>query len=562
MDSEVPYCQDQVDGQDQEGKDVSATILEVKQPKQRSSLDSVFSAISSQTTIFEFELTPARSNSQLARHSRPTQLPDSDDLPGPALPKSVHYPSPYSWHDSVSFTTSSSTIMNEKLPSIDQGALPAKKYDRLTRNLRWTVFSVYRRLNLIVLIPNVIAMIVLGASGDLLHLTPQATATAVATNLCAAVLMRQELVINLLFIIFGKCPQSFPLRIRRLAAKIYHLGGVHSGTAIAATIWFGFYNVSIGNLEEQQVGREIKIVLLVFTAILDALLLAICISAYPTLRAKYHDWFECIHRFAGWTSIVLFWIHVVLLTFAKRKTIHDDPMPPVWQLLAGSPPFWLLVTITVMLTIPWWRLRKVDVFPERLSDHAIRLHFTYNNTPLCAAPRFSDNPLKEWHAFAAIPEPGGNGFSVFVSSAGDWTRKIINNPPRRLWTKGILTRGVLNVAPIFKKQILICTGSGIGPILALTLNSNINCRILWSTPSPEATFGKSIMDSVAGVDPNAVIINTTVTGRQDLLEPAYRLYKEFEAEAVFIISNQRVTRRLVYGLESRGVPVFAPVFDS
>jgi hypothetical protein len=51
-------------------------------------------------------------------------------------------------------------------------------------------------------------------------------------------------------------------------------------------------------------------------------------------------------------------------------------------------------------------------------------------------------------------------------------------------------------------------------------------------------------------------------GRQDLLEPAYKMYREYDAEAVFIISNPRVTRRLVYGLEARGIPTFAPIFDS
>ena len=469
--------------------------------------------------------------------------------------------SPYSYlKDYASFASSASTIMPEKLGSLDTGVLPEKKYNRITRNLRWTILSVYRRLNLLVLIPNLAVIIILGASNSLFDLDPQQTATAVAANLCAAVLMRQELFVNLLFIIFGKCPQSFPLRIRRLAAKIYHLGGVHSGAAIAGTIWFGIYNVSIITLRGEDVGQQIRMVLIVFTAVLDALLFGICISSHPGLRAKYHNWFECTHRFAGWTAVALFWVHVILLTLASRKAAH--PMPPAWQFFVKSPPFWLLVTITMSLVFPWLRLRRVPVHAEHLSNHAIRLHFTYANTPLCAAPRFSDNPLKEWHAFAGIPEESGKGFSVLVSKAGDWTTKIIQNPPTKLWTRGMLTRGVLHVAPIFKKLVLVCTGSGVGPIMALTCGSNLNCRILWSTPDPERTFGKDVVSTIYGADPEAIIINTTVSGRQDLLEPTYKLYQQFDAEAVFIISNPRVTRRLVYGLEARGVPTFAPIFDS
>ncbi|RMZ77949.1 hypothetical protein DV738_g4175, partial [Chaetothyriales sp. CBS 135597] len=404
-------------------------------------------------------------------------------------------------------------------------------------------------------------MIVLGTKKDLLDRTPQVISTAVAANLCAAVVMRQELVINFLFFLFGQCPQSFPLRFRRLAAKIYHLGGVHSGAAIAGTVWFGIYNVSIARLRDQDVGQDFRIVLVVFTIVLDALLLGICISSHPALRAKYHNWFECIHRFAGWLAIALFWVHIILLTLASRRGM--SPMPSVGQLLVKSPPFWLVVVITVSLALPWLRLRKVRVEAEPLSSHAIRLHFDYANTPLCAAPRFSDNPLKEWHAFAGIPETNGKkGFSVLVSRAGDWTSKMIENPPTRLWTKGMLTRGVLHVAPIFKRLVLVCTGSGIGPMLALTAGNNLNCRILWSTPSPEKTFGKNVMDTLHRVDPGAVIINTTLVGRQDLLEPAYTQFKQMDAEAIFIISNPKVTRKLVYGLEARGVPTFAPIFDS
>ena len=61
--------------------------------------------------------------------------------------------------------------------------LPDKKYDRITRNLRHTYFSVYRRLNFLVILPNIVAMIILGAQHGLLNLPPQLLSTAVATNL-------------------------------------------------------------------------------------------------------------------------------------------------------------------------------------------------------------------------------------------------------------------------------------------------------------------------------------------------------------------------------------------
>jgi hypothetical protein len=466
-----------------------------------------------------------------------------------------------------SFTSSTTTLMaTEKLgildvaPDAQSQPLPQKKYGRIFRNLRWTIMSVYRRLNLLVLLPNILVMIILGAQHNLLRLSPDALATAVAANIAVSVLIRQELLINLFFIIFGNAPKSLPLRVRRLSAKIYHLGGVHSGAGIASVVWFGIFNNAVVNVPHEILYGHARNAVWAITFILDLLLLSIVILAYPDIRAKSHNLFEIVHRFSGWSAVGLFWALVLVLTNAQRYAV--DPAPSHIKVLSNAPTFWLLIIITLSIIFPWMRLRRVPVQAEPLSDHAIRLHFAYTNAPLCSAPRMSDNPLKEWHAFAGIPEDDGKGFSVIVSKAGDWTTNIIRNPPTHIWVRGIPTRGVLHVAKIFRKLILVATGSGIGPILSLLHARDLNCRILWSTPDPELTYKKGIINHVRRGDPDAIIINTTVSGRPNLVQQAYDLYKDYDAEAVFIISNPRVTRKFVYALESRGVPTFAPIFDS
>ena len=113
-------------------------------------------------------------------------------------------------------------------------------------------------------------------------------------------------------------------------------------------------------------------------------------------------------------------------------------------------------------------------------------------------------------------------------------------------------------------MVLVATGSGIGPVLSL-LQAKRKLgfiRLLWSTKDPIKTYGQRVMDNVMAADPNAVIINTSVDRRPNLLELAHGMYVDSQAEAVFVISNPRVTRKTVYGLESRGVPTFAPIFDS
>jgi hypothetical protein len=88
------------------------------------------------------------------------------------------------------------------------------------------------------------------------------------------------------------------------------------------------------------------------------------------------------------------------------------------------------------------------------------------------------------------------------------------------------------------------------------------CRVIWSTPNPMATYGESIVNAVKDVDPRALIWDTRKEGRPDLVRMAYEMYVAEQAEAVFVISNPKLTRKVVYGMESRGIPAFGPVWDS
>jgi hypothetical protein len=38
--------------------------------------------------------------------------------------------------------------------------------------------------------------------------------------------------------------------------------------------------------------------------------------------------------------------------------------------------------------------------------------------------------------------------------------------------------------------------------------------------------------------------------------------QEFQAEAVIVISNEKLTKKVVYGMETRGVPAYGAIWDS
>ena len=121
---------------------------------------------------------------------------------------------------------------------------------------------------------------------------------------------------------------------------------------------------------------------------------------------------------------------------------------------------------------------------------------------------------------------------------------------------------MLRIATLFKSVVLVATGSGIGPCLAVILAQKVPCRILWTAPNPEETFGQEIVDSVKATDSHAVIWNTRKQGKPNMSLLAYQLWKESGAEAVCVISNKKFTTKIVYDMESRGIPAYGAIFDS
>ena len=49
---------------------------------------------------------------------------------------------------------------------------------------------------------------------------------------------------------------------------------------------------------------------------------------------------------------------------------------------------------------------------------------------------------------------------------------------------------------------------------------------------------------------------------EDIVKLAYTVYRESKAEAVCIISNKKVVDMVVFGMETRGVPAYGPIWDS
>ena len=384
----------------------------------------------------------------------------------------------------------------------------------------------------------------------------QGLANMVIANIGAAILIRQQAVINFLFRIATSVPKHWPLRIRQIAGKVYHFGGIHKGGNMIGTIWFALFTGALfytylNGLNHVSQGTFIA------TNMILSLLVFIIVMALPKLRQNYHDYFEMSHRFGGWTALLLFWVQTLFFINDQRAGVSFG------QALIGSFGFWMLVAITISIIIPWLRLKKVPVEISVPSNHVALANFDYGVTPFAgSSTTISRNPLVEWHSFANVPAPGKTGYRLTISRAGDWTGALIDDKPSHVWVKGIPTAGVGNVDKLFNRVVWIATGSGIGPTLPHLLTQETPARLVWSTRNARETYGDALVEEILAHEPDALIWDTNELGRPDLVKLAYEAVVEFDAEAVIVISNEKLTRMVVYEMEARGIPAYGAIWDS
>ena len=362
-------------------------------------------------------------------------------------------------------------------------------------------------------------------------------------NFAIAIGVRQQHVINLLFWLATSVPTSWPLRIRWTLGKVYHFGGNHVGGTVAGSVWYLLFTGAVFTRR-----AEVSDALLVVSVLLVGLLTAIIAFSFPSLRARHHDRFERMHRFGGWTVLVLFWAQTLIVAGFD---------------LLGSLAVWLLLAITASVALPWLRLKKVPVEIERPSDHVALVRFDYGVTPFPgSSTSISRDPLVEWHSFANVPSPDRSGYRLTISRAGDWTGHFIDDLPSHVWVKGIPTAGVGNIDKLFRRVVWVATGSGIGPTLPHLLARTAPARLVWATRDPWATYGQGLVDEILAVQPDALIWDTHADGKPDMMKLAYQAVVDFDAEAVICISNKKLTWQVVEGMERIGIPAFGAIWDS
>jgi hypothetical protein len=132
-----------------------------------------------------------------------------------------------------------------------------------------------------------------------------ALAALTLVNFAAAVLIRQQNVLNVLFGLAGRGSRSWPLWLRWSVSKVHHVGGIHAGGALAGTAWLCAFTCVV-TIARAQHPASISVTTLVLSYCLVGLAIVVVVCAAPPVRSRAHNVFELSHRFGGWTAIGLF----------------------------------------------------------------------------------------------------------------------------------------------------------------------------------------------------------------------------------------------------------------
>ncbi|KAF1931963.1 uncharacterized protein M421DRAFT_2569 [Didymella exigua CBS 183.55] len=428
---------------------------------------------------------------------------------------------------------------------------------------RWQSFclhwlTAYRVLIFVIILINVGTMIAQLVANPAV----EASLTAAAVNIMTAVVLRQEDLINFSFKLISKLPPSLPLSIRKTVSDFHHYGGAHIGCALSAMLWYiMFTRLNTGRvLGLLSLGHMTALLYIDIVTSYTVLLaiLVVCLTAIPRFRARFHNTFEATHRFGGWATLIILWMH------AGITTLTPDASVPLY----AHPSLWLLALTTLLLVLPWLRIRSVPITAHRLSARELELSFPHARMPHTCTLRFSSAPLTEWHAFATIPASGSTS-KIIVSKAGDWTARVFANPPERLWIRDPPTLNFLAFVPLFKAVLLVATGAGIAPVLSLLCSPAMQrmnaerrkVRVMWCVADPYAAHWSFAMEAIKGVDKQAVVFDSRVA-RPDVAFETRWLAERANVEAVFVVSNPRVTNEVVRECKVGGLAAYGAVFDS
>ncbi|KAK3316857.1 hypothetical protein B0H66DRAFT_306716 [Apodospora peruviana] len=447
-----------------------------------------------------------------------------------------------------------------KVVERDQGRKPSitniKPKEKISRWILFVLwFNTYRKFFTFVTLLNLTG-IILAALGRFPYAENHLGALVLG-NLLMAILMRNELFLRVLYIVAIYGLRSWaPLCIKLAATSVLqHVGGIHSGCALSGAGWLVYKIVEILRY------RAIQHPAVVASGIITNVLVIISVlSAFPWVRNTHHNVFERHHRFIGWLGLATTWGFVIM---GNSYDIKVGEWRSDANSLLSVQEFWFAVFMTIFVLIPWVTLREVPVHVEIPSPKVAVLRFD-RGMQQGLLGRISRTSIMEYHAFGIISEGRKSPCHYMICGVqGDFTKDLVANPPKTVWTRELKFAGVGHASAMFKRGIRICTGTGIGAALSTCIQSP-NWFLIWIGSNQEKTFGPTITGLIRKhIEPERMILwdSKERGGRPDTVKLLKEVWESFGAEVIFITSNMQGNDEMMQGCRAAGLHAFGTLWD-
>ncbi|KAF2739813.1 hypothetical protein EJ04DRAFT_606499 [Polyplosphaeria fusca] len=424
---------------------------------------------------------------------------------------------------------------------------------------RWILldlwFNTYRKFFTFVTLLNLTG-IILAALGRFSYAENHLGALVLGNLLCA-IMMRNELFVRFLYILFIYGLRGWaPLRLKLAATSILqHLGGIHSGCALSGACWLIYKIVDI------ILNRAVQHKAVIASGIVTNIFIIISVlSAFPWVRNYHHNVFERHHRFIGWLGLAFTWVFVIM---GNAYDIKYGQWRADANTLLSAQEFWFAMFMTVFVCIPWVTLREVPVEVEIPSPKVAVVRFR-RGMQQGLLGRISRTSIMEYHAFGIISEGRKAAHHYMICGVqGDFTKELVANPPKALWTRELKFAGVGHASAMFKRGIRICTGTGIGAALSTCIQSP-NWFLIWIGSDQERTFGPTITGLIhKHIEPERMILwdSKKRGGRPNTMDLLEDTWTRWNAEVIFITSNMTGNDEMMQGCRAAGMHAFGTLWD-
>ncbi|TFK55255.1 hypothetical protein OE88DRAFT_1710897 [Heliocybe sulcata] len=454
----------------------------------------------------------------------------------------------------ITVTTAVVPVIKKEGPAAAPAKKPAKKPIS-----KWILFQLwyntYRKLFTICFGLNMIAF---GCTiSGYWPYAQRYTGAMIVGNLQMTCLMRNELFGRTLYLFVNTLFAKWAPLWWRLGCTsvLQHLGGIHSGCGIAGFFWLVYRTVMV--FKDHAVMHNS---ILAFGVITSSIILLACVSAFPIVRNTHHNVFERHHRYSGWAGLFSTWIFVILGDLWNTDT-------QTWNLsgvhIVRQQDFWYVVLMSTFIAIPWICTRKVEVEIELPSPKVAVLRFKRGMQQGLLA-RISRSATLEYHAFGIISEGTHAKYHYLICGVqGDFTKSLVNNPPRTIWTRELKFAGVSNTSALYRRGIRVCTGTGLGAALSTCLQSPY-WYLIWIGSDQEKTFGPTISGLIhrhLGPERYCLWDSKQRGGRPDVMKLVKEAYATWQAEVIFITSNWQGNQEIMAGCKEAGIPAFGTLWD-